>query len=111
MTIPLKTNPVNPTPFEPEVTQRELKELLEKNLALTEEIHEMTHKIKRYITIQKVLSFIYFLLIVVPLVLSAIYLPPLIKNMVGQYGNLIGMPSGSIDINSLLQGKVPPSQK
>ncbi len=111
MTIPLKTNPANPVPFEPEVTQRELKELLEKNLALTEEIHEMTHKIKRYITFQKVLSFIYFLLIVVPLVLGAIYLPPLIKNMVGQYSDLIGLPAGSLDVNSLLQGKIPPAQK
>lgn len=111
MTIPLKTNPANPVPFEPEVSPRELKELLEKNLALTAEIHEMTHKIKRYITFQKALSFIYFLLIVVPLVLSAIYLPPLIKNMVSQYGNLIGMPAGNVDINSFLQGKVQPPQQ
>jgi hypothetical protein len=111
MTIPLKTPPANPVPFEPEVSQRELKELLEKNLALTAEIHEMTHKIKRYITFQKVLSFIYFLLIVVPLVLSAIYLPPLIKNMVGQYGDLIGVPAGKLDVGSLLQGKIQPSQQ
>lgn len=109
MTIPLKTIPGNPVPFEPEVSSRDLKELLEKNLALTEEIHEMTLKIKRYITFQKILSFVYFLLIVVPLVLSVIYLPPLLKGVFSQYGELLG--TDKVDVGSLLQGKIAPSQK
>lgn len=104
MTIPLKTDLSQPAP-RPEVTAQELKDLLEKNLALTEEIHDMTHKIKRYVTFQKVLSLIYFLLIVVPLVLGAIYLPPLLKGIASQYGEVLGVPGAKFDWQSLLQGK------
>jgi len=69
---------------------KELKALLEKNLALTEEIHAMTHKINRYIGFQKIMSAVYFLIIVVPIILSIIYLPPLLKNLVGQYQGALG---------------------
>lgn len=81
----------------------EIKKLVEKNLELTEEIHRMTKKINSFIAFQKVMSVVYFLLIVIPLILSFIYLPPLIGNIVGQYQDLLGNSStGSIE--SLLEG-------
>lgn len=81
----------------------EIKKLVEKNLELTEEIHRMTKKINNFIAFQKVMSVVYFLLIIVPIVLSLIYLPPLLENVIGQYQDLLGNPpAGSIE--GLLNG-------
>jgi len=82
--------------------KNEIKEMLEENLKLTQEIHEMTKKIKHFITFQKVMSFIYFIIIVVPIVLSIIYLPPLIKSFMEQYQNLLGG-STNFSVESLLK--------
>lgn len=71
------------------VSNEELKGLLEQNLALLKETHEMTHKIKGYITFQKVMSIIYLVLILGPIIFSIIYLPPLLKNAFGQYSDLL----------------------
>ena len=68
----------------------EIKKLLEKNLALTEEIYKMVKKVKRYTNFQKMMSLVYFLLIVVPLILGIIYLPPLLSGVIKQYQDLLG---------------------
>lgn len=80
----------------------ELKRLMMQNLALTAEIKEITHSIKSYITFQKFISIFYFLLIVVPIILSVIYLPPLLKNMMGQYNDVLGG-SSTAGIENLLK--------
>jgi len=80
----------------------EIKKILEENLKLTREIYMMTKKIKGYINFQKVMSFIYLLIIVVPIVWSIIYLPPLINSFIGQYDELLG--ETGISIGSLLKG-------
>lgn len=84
----------------------EIKKILEENLKLTQEIYEMTKKIKSFITFQKVMSFVYFLLIVGPLVLGIIFLPPLLKNVFSQYSELLGG-EGGFNIESLLKGGLP----
>jgi len=95
-----------------ELPSDELKEMLEENLRLTREIHEMTKKIKGYITFQKVMSFVYLLLIVAPIIVSIIYLPPLIQGMIGQYQGLLGgAPGAQLDVNSLLQNLNPSAVK
>ena len=81
----------------------EIKKLLEQNLALTKEIYAMTRKIKSYVTFQKVMSVVYLLLIVVPIILSIIYLPPLLKGVFDQYKDVLGLPADS-SIQSLLNG-------
>lgn len=73
----------------------EIRDLIRKNYELTEEIYHMTKKIKGYITFQKFMSFIYILIIVVPIILSIIYLPPLINSMMGPYKELLGGNSSS----------------
>lgn len=80
---------------------KEIKELLEKNIALTEEVYKMTKKIKSFITFQKIMSFVYFLLIVVPIILSIIFLPPLLKNVFSQYRELLSGEGGS---GNLIEG-------
>jgi hypothetical protein len=67
----------------------DIRQLIEKNLKLTEEIYEMTKKMKNFINFQKIMSIIYFLLIVVPLLLSLFYLPPILKNLFGQYQGIL----------------------
>ncbi|MBI4812226.1 hypothetical protein HY798_02110 [Candidatus Falkowbacteria bacterium] len=85
-----------------ELKTEDVKELIKKNLELTEEIYVMTKKIKRFITFQKIMSFVYFLIIVVPIVLSIIFLPPLLKNIFNQYQSLLGEDGGGS--SNLLEG-------
>lgn len=86
--------------------EEELKKLLEKNIELTEEILKMTRSIKHFITFQKFMSFVYLLIIVIPIVLSIIYLPPLLGGVFKQYQELLGIgaPAGVTD---LLKGGLP----
>lgn len=95
----------------------DIKKLIEENLRLTQEIHVMTKKMKSYITFQKVMSFIYFIIIVVPIVLSIIYLPPLLKNIFSQYQEVLGGGSiqglleggaGNLNLNNVDVKKLPP---
>lgn len=75
---------------------KDVKELLRENLELTKEIYGMTRKIKNHITFQKIVSFIYLIIIVAPIVISIIFLPPLIKNILGQYQDLLGGNTGNL---------------
>ncbi|MFA6171012.1 MAG: hypothetical protein WCW77_05160 [Patescibacteria group bacterium] len=75
---------------------KQLEELMERNLQLTEEIHKMTKGIKSYINFQKVMSIIYLLIIVLPIIAGLIFLPPLLGNMIGQYQSLLGGESSNL---------------
>jgi len=68
----------------------ELKQLIEKNLKLTEEVRDMTKSIKNYVLFQKIMSLVYFLIIFVPIILGVIYLPPILKNLFNQYQGILG---------------------
>ncbi len=83
-------------------SELEMKELLKKNLELSEEILAATKKIKNYMVIQRLVSIFYFIIIVGPIILSIIFLPPLIKNMFNQYTKLLD--GGSVNpANNLLK--------
>ncbi|MDZ7611419.1 MAG: hypothetical protein U5L10_01530 [Candidatus Moranbacteria bacterium] len=66
-----------------------LKKLLEENLKATKEVREMTRYIRKYVIISQIIGVLKIILIVVPIVLGIIYLPPIIKEFVGQYCDLI----------------------
>ncbi len=68
----------------------EIKKLLEKNLELTEEIYKMTKSIKSFVIHQRIFGILKLLIIIVPIVLAAIYLPPLLEGVIGQYQDLLG---------------------
>lgn len=72
------------------LNDKKIEELLEKNLAMTEEIYKMTRSIKRYVTFQKIMSVIYLLLIILPIIAGAIFLPPIIKDLIEQYRSIMG---------------------
>lgn len=58
----------------------EQNELLRHNIELSEEILDRTEYIKKYIKWQKVWGVVKVLVIIIPLLLGALYLPPLINN-------------------------------
>ncbi|OGF24174.1 hypothetical protein A3H09_02530 [Candidatus Falkowbacteria bacterium RIFCSPLOWO2_12_FULL_45_13] len=83
----------------------QIKKLLEKNLEYSKEIYRMTKKIRNYVNFQKVISLIYLLLIVVPLILGLIYLPPLLKGVFDQYKDIFGAGTGEgASVQDLLKG-------
>jgi len=83
----------------------EIKKLLEQNLKLTQEIYFMTRKIKGHLAFQRLVSIFYLILIVAPIILSIIFLPPLVKDYLGQYQELLGGDqAGGGSIQSLLNG-------
>lgn len=65
--------------------QEEILKLLKENLKISQEILRQSRKVQRYIFWQRILSWFYFVLIVGPLILALIYLPPLLKDVVGKY--------------------------
>jgi len=67
----------------------ELKALLQKNIALSEEISENLVYIKKYVKWQKVWSAVRLLIVVIPLVIGFLYLPPLIKEYFASYGAML----------------------
>ena len=71
--------------------EEDIKKMLEKNQEMTTEILELSRKIKKYMVAQQVLGILRLLIIVIPIILGIIYLPPLLKGAVQQYGNLLGI--------------------
>ena len=81
----------------------DLKNLLEKNLVMTEEVLETVKKVRRYIVMTQIMGVIKFIIILAPIVFAIIYLPPLLQDMFSQYKEIIGggMNLNQIDVNSL----------
>lgn len=71
----------------------ELKDLIKQNIKLSEDIHEIAVYVKKYIFWQKIFSFLKIFLIVIPLVLSIIYLPPLLGQVLDQYKTILDIGS------------------
>ena len=95
-----------------------MRELLEKNLEINQEILKKTKYIKRFVIAQQIFGVIKLLLIVVPIVLGIMYLPSLFKSIqpmfdqtLGVYQELLGMKKGidsGAEINPELLKKIPP---
>ncbi len=64
---------------------QEIKELLEKNLALSEKTVEDLARVRNFIKWQNIWSTVRLLIIVIPIALGFIYLPPLIKELLSDY--------------------------
>lgn len=77
-----------------EVEDVDTKELLEKNLKWSQLIYEQNKRIQYRLTMMVIGSYIKIAIIVVPLILAAIYLPPIAKDAFAQYQSLIGIGGG-----------------
>ncbi len=89
----------------------ELKAMVAENMKLTKDLAFSIRKIRRYIFWLQLTSWLKFVLIAVPLVLAAIYLQPIIKNIFQTYKQLldtantvnsITLTQGGIDIGNIL---------
>ncbi len=97
----------------------EIKKLLEKNLELNQEIHKMVKSIRVYVIGQRIWFVIKMLFILVPVILGFIYLPPLVKDLMDKYHNLLNFSGGNVveglfnrnsspDFNNLKVDDLPP---
>lgn len=81
----------------------EVRALLEKNLELNSEIYKMVKGIKRYVIFQQTMSVIKILVFAAMVVISLIYLPPLMGQAFGYYKELLGGLSGMGEASGQLQ--------
>lgn len=87
-----------------------LKELVEKNIKWSQVIYEQNKKIKHRMTLMVIGSYLRLAIILIPIVIAFIYLPPLLKDVVSQYQNILGGVSGApAELNDLL-GQVSSNQ-
>ncbi|MDD4902499.1 MAG: hypothetical protein PHE24_05185 [Patescibacteria group bacterium] len=86
----------------------DLKQSLEKLTKLSEENHQMLKSIKRHFIWQKIVSVFYFIIIVGPIIWAIFYLPPLIKPLISQYQDLLGVnPTGQINLQDIQKSITP----
>ena len=78
-------------------------ELLEKNLKWSQLIFEQNKKIQRSLTWMLIGSYLKLLIVVIPLIIAAIYLPPLLGNVFSQYQAILGTPGdGALNVESII---------
>jgi len=93
-------------PVPPPTSTDDLKSLIEKNIKWSQVIYTQNRRIGSRLTLMVIGSYIRLLLIVIPIVFAVIYLPPLVKDVWNQYGNLFqgtGSPISSINVNDVLK--------
>jgi len=59
----------------------DLKQMLQANIALSQEILGVAIYIKKYIVWQKIFTYLKLLIILVPIILAVIYLPPFFRDI------------------------------
>ncbi len=84
----------------PKTDTEMIKELLEKNLKWSQIIYEQNRKINNKLMWSAIFSWFRVLLILVPLILAAWFLPPLLKNLQNTYGGLLGGKTVSVEPNT-----------
>lgn len=65
--------------------QEQTKKLLEENLAYSKEISESINKIKRYIVFGRIISIIYLILFIAPIILGIVFLPTFLQGAFSSY--------------------------
>jgi hypothetical protein len=97
--------------------EEELKKALQSVVANEEdikkdltEIKKMVKSIKNHFIRDEIFSFLRLLIIIVPLVIGAIYLMPIVEKSMQQYQQILGLStdigSGKVDINNVDIGNV-----
>lgn len=70
--------------------REEMKELMNKNISLSEDVLALTKKINNFIVWQKVFGVVKIVIFIIPIILGFIYLPPLLKNVFASYEKVLG---------------------
>ncbi len=80
-------------------SQKEITDLLKKNIALTEEILRLTKDNHKVLWWQSLFGYIKIFMIVIPLILGFIYLPPLYEKMIKFYEQIINLNNSASSFN------------
>jgi hypothetical protein len=72
--------------------------ILEQTAAIQEDLAKLTKKVSRYILMARISAVIWLILIIGPIIAGIIFLPPLIKDMVAPYQELLPANSGALNI-------------
>lgn len=75
--------------FRFKLEEKELLSLMKDNLNISLEIERMIRSLNRRLRVNIALAWIKILVILVPILIGSIYLPPLIKEALSTYSNLI----------------------
>lgn len=75
----------------------QLKKLLEENLVYNQDIYRKVDKLYKHMIWQRVISWIYFAMIILPIIASLFFLPALIRGLT----SLID-PSGSLQLDKII---------
>jgi hypothetical protein len=89
MTVNLNVNKEND-----EGSEAGIKELIEKNLELSDEILRLSKKTNSYMMWQNVFSTLKLFIIVIPIIIGFLYLPPIIKEAIRAYQEALGLTDG-----------------
>ena len=74
-----------------ETKNEDLKELIKKNIEISNEILVISKYIKGFIAWRKIISFIQLLIIVIPIVLALIYIPPFLEGLMESLEKMTGV--------------------
>ncbi|MFA5029687.1 MAG: hypothetical protein WC518_02955 [Patescibacteria group bacterium] len=80
-----------------------LEKLLKDNLKYSQAIYADTQKIRRYLFWRTVISVVWIMVVILPIIAAAIWLPPLFKNFYQSYQELLGGGQGTLDLLSQLK--------
>ncbi len=69
--------------------EEEIKQLLQKNLEYTKEMHKMLVKVKRFIFMQHIMNILKLILIIVPLVFAIFFAVPYLRETMKLYQNMM----------------------
>ena len=70
--------------------REEMKELMNKNISLSEDLLVLTKKINNFVIWQRIFGVVKIVIFVIPLVLGLMYLPGLLNNAFAPYKELLG---------------------
>ena len=81
---------------------KQIEKLIENNLEYTKEIYRLQKKVNSYILWGRIMSFIYLIMILAPIILGVIYLPEILNSTINKF-----MPGGlqeSSNLDEILGG-------
>lgn len=78
-------------------------DLLTENLKYAKAIYEDTQRIRRYMFLRMILSIIWLVLVVTPILFAIFYLPPFIEEFYRQFNDFIGEGRNGLDLLNQLK--------
>ena len=81
---------INNENLEVKEMREEMKELMNKNISLSEDVLVLTKKINNFVIWQRIFGVVKIVIFVIPLVLGFMYLPTLLENAFAPYKELLG---------------------